>query len=909
MKKVLMLSLSITNFAYGACPYSKDKIDSFIQSGLKSNVSVSYMLSTKCKDEMTANGQMNSFSASVTGSPIQPSSSNTNINQPASAPTFSTNGVSTRSAFSAPADLYPSPVIADPLKPANCVGLNCPVALGPNPSNAAAPAATAFPVAKTNSAFTAPADPYAYDPLSTNPLLKNDNCVGIDCPVAMGRAPSSTTSPVFKTNGVDAKSAFAAPANSNQFGYDLNANDPLKPTYCEGFSCPPGSRAPSAEEIKAQGAANNNVAAEPGPTITGTGTYHPSNFASQITGQNSNFSPDPNLNKTYSDVANGGAASASTSASTSASAPTPTAEQATAAAESGTIAAATATATGAVDYKSCLSILDSAKGAEQATGQNQQLDGQNGSDTMRQCVKLSKGKMRSIYNASSRSDFHWISYIDAAVVEKCSLNASACSKEDQDPQIRKCINNSLDENHQLAANCESAAFLINSFGRDWTSEEDVRTETVKGGNPEVRCRGMGVETLDYAACVKFVQNGEVMDAAQMMAQSGQELYYKSKAMDAQVAASNSGNSATGALEAMKSGVQDQKSIMEQRATMDSAKLAALSKYYSELPDASEINNRCGELTRTDSLFDVKSLQQTCVSTVNNNLFAYLQNQKSKGQMKTRLIALGINVGGNLVMADMMGKRAGQIDGAIANVNAFKPIDPVAAPLANVQTTFCQMNPTDPQCLTGGLNRTFDTTGNNVISFGDGGTGVAYNNSNPFLNNGGAPGTTNNAVSPNAANRVGTIGGAITSASQGAGLVGVAAKADVTNGKAPGGGGGGGSAGGGGGGGGGGGAPGAGNPGGVSAAIAGKAPTYGGGSGTLSAMGGFGINKSKATAKADGNPFGKLFNKGNNSGALNFGRSPASDKMGNKADNIFEMISKRYTSVNGDKRLLEYELAK
>jgi hypothetical protein len=76
------------------------------------------------------------------------------------------------------------------------------------------------------------------------------------------------------------------------------------------------------------------------------------------------------------------------------------------------------------------------------------------------------------------------------------------------------------------------------------------------------------------------------------------------------------------------------------------------------------------------------------------------------------------------------------------------------------------------------------------------------------------------------------------------------------------------------------------------------------------MGGFGINKAKSGAKDEGNPFGKLFNKeGNKSGAIDFGRAPASQKVGTKTDNLFEMISKRYTNVSGEKRLIEYELTK
>jgi hypothetical protein len=113
----------------------------------------------------------------------------------------------------------------------------------------------------------------------------------------------------------------------------------------------------------------------------------------------------------------------------------------------------------------------------------------------------------------------------------------------------------------------------------------------------------------------------------------------------------------------------------------------------------------------------------------------------------------------------------------------------------------------------------------------------------------------------------------------------------------------------GGGGGGGGNPQAPAQGGVAAAVQGKTPTYGGGSGSISVMGGFGINKKKADAADGENPFGKMFGKDapKGSGVVNF-RDIAS-KVGGKGDNIFDMISKRYTSVAADKRLLEYELAK
>ena len=199
-------------------------------------------------------------------------------------------------------------------------------------------------------------------------------------------------------------------------------------------------------------------------------------------------------------------------------------------------------------------------------------------------------------------------------------------------------------------------------------------------------------------------------------------------------------------------------------------------------------------------------------------------------------------------------------------------------------------------------------GDNVINFGEGGTGASYNNSNPFLDP--TAGTTANAVAPTKS-KIASVGNVISAAQQSSGLADKVDAANVTKGSAPaGGGGGGGSGGGGSGGGGGGGVPGAQPQGGVTAAIGGKVPNYNGGSLSVFGSGGGGLNRSKSMAKTDGNPFGSLFNKdGNKNGTINF-RDPASAKsVGTKGDNLFDMISKRYTTVNSDKRLLEYELAK
>jgi uncharacterized membrane protein YgcG len=390
-------------------------------------------------------------------------------------------------------------------------------------------------------------------------------------------------------------------------------------------------------------------------------------------------------------------------------------------------------------------------------------------------------------------------------------------------------------------------------------------------------------------------------------QKGQELYYQDKTMTAQADAAKSGNTATSSLEALKTSVKSQQDIMTQRAVLDTAKLAALATYYSEMPTKDDLSGHCNSYTPPEGLADVNSDPKAACKDVANraSVFGILMNQQVKEKMKAKLVKAGIDVASDAAMAALMAKRAGDIGDAIAKVDAFKPIDPLAPPTTDVQTTFCQQNPGDPKCLTGGLDRTFDAMGDNVITFGEGGTGATYKNSNPFID----PANTKTNAITDTKKPVTSMGSIVTAAPQGAGLANILPGATVTKGAAPSGGGGGGGGGSGGGGSGGGGGGAQAPAGATSGAIAGKAPSYAGGSGTLSMMGGFGINKSKSTAKDDGNPFGKLFGKDKKSDTMNFGRDPASTKVGSKGDNIFDMISKRYSSVNSDKRLIEYELTK
>ena len=537
-----------------------------------------------------------------------------------------------------------------------------------------------------------------------------------------------------------------------------------------------------------------------------------------------------------------------------------------------------------------------------SAGQNDGLDGDMGTTVMQRCVKVSSNAMRYLYG-KKKKEIDWDIIIDAT--DEC-VNASPACVDPKAPEAKSKLE-ACAQVKKFAARCDAAAYIISTYDRDWENSEHVVTKDVKGGNPVITCKGKGIATLDYEGCVKFVQNGDIIDAGMTAVHTGQELMYKDKTMTAQAEASQSGDSATGALQALKTGVKGQEDIMNQRAVLDTGKFGLLATYYADIPTDDDLKQKCANYHAPAAKY-FNGIEGTCLSVVSQqHTFAFLENQQAKEKMKAKLVKAGIDVGSDIMMASLLAKRAGDLDNAIAKVDAFVPIDPLAPPpTTDLQTTFCQQNPGDPKCLTGGLDRTFDAMGDNIITFGETGKGATFGNPNAGLNN--STGTSN-AINPTARTSVASVGSAITDAQQKGGLATTVAAATVGKGTDPGGGGGGGGGGNSGGGGGGGGAP----PGqagaGVSSAIAGRAPSYGGGTGTLSMMGGYGINKSKSGAKEDGNPFGKLFNKDAKNGVVDYGRTPASQKVGNKGDNLFEMISKRYVNVNNDKRLIEYELAK
>jgi len=528
---------------------------------------------------------------------------------------------------------------------------------------------------------------------------------------------------------------------------------------------------------------------------------------------------------------------------------------------------------------------------------NELTDGKFGSGALSDCVALSRGNMRYLYKdgKSTGNGFSW----NDAVEAKCLENSDVCAGGE--PKLNECKKKWL----VTATRCDSVAYLASVYGRDWTNKEHIETPSVKGGTPPITCQGNGVPTIDYDPCVKFVQNGEIMDAGQTIIQAGQEMYYKDKTMTKQAEVAQSTNTATAGLEALKDSVKSQKEIMEQRTALDSGKMAMLASYYVDMPSAEEVRSKCGSYVLPDALKEQDP--NLCKDVINKNDFGILSNPMAKEKMKAKLISLGLNVASDAVMAGLLSKREGDLKNAIAKVDEFKPIDPLAPQQDNLQTTYCQQNPGDPKCFTGGLDRTFDMMNDNVITFGEGGSGASFSANNPYADTANSNGTNSNGTTKNS---ITGVGSAIASAQHGGGLADPIAAGTITKGGGASGGGGGGGGSGGGAGGGGGGAPaGQGSQGGVSAAVGGKPPAYNGGSGFSLLGGGNGLRNNKGKGEKEENPFGKLFGKNaNNNGTVNF-RGIASQNVGSKGDNIFDMISKRYSTVNGEKRLIEYEAAK
>ena len=537
----------------------------------------------------------------------------------------------------------------------------------------------------------------------------------------------------------------------------------------------------------------------------------------------------------------------------------------------------------------------------------------DGSVKFNTCDRMSFGKLKDLYKNGSRNPSilpTWEPYLKYACLDKCNTPDAN--------EFNNCVKQKADD----AKKCESVLYVMSFYDRDWDDSEQIQRvsgNTQATGAPGApaaptsasafKCKSEGIETLDYIPCKKFVSQIDILDALQGAAQGVQELVYADKMMDASTKYAKEENSATGALKATGESLEKQQDMYQQRTAIDATKLAYMYSLYKDMPKMEEMRDKCQGIEKSTSNIGLgpKPVEkEDCrMHVLSGKGFALAQNQSQLDAMKSKLISIATSAGSNAILSALLGKRAGDVKDAIAQIDEFKPTDPTIMTEENTLTTFCQLNPGAEKCLTQDLSRTFDTLNDNIISFGEGGTGTSYGNSegittNAISNSGGDP-ASRTSVTP--------VGSIIASAARDNSIEG-STGATVSAGKAPSGGGGGGGTGGGGSGG-GGGAP---IPppaqGSVAAAVQSKTPTYAGGGGSISVVGGLGLNRAKGDGKSEDNPFGKLFGKDkpNESGVVNF-RGIASDKVGDKAENLFDMISKRYSSVAADKRLIEYELVK
>ena len=531
----------------------------------------------------------------------------------------------------------------------------------------------------------------------------------------------------------------------------------------------------------------------------------------------------------------------------------------------------------------------------------------DGSVNFRSCDEMSRGQLKDLYKNGARNPTKlpsWEPYLKYACLSKCS-------------NINDEFNICVKEKAELAKKCESVLYVMSFYERDWDDQEQILAVSGKtGGNgtaaaptiaPAFKCKSEGIETLDYIPCKKFVSQIDILDALQIAAQGAQELVYADKMMDASTKYAKEENSATGALKATGESLEKQQSMYQQRTAIDATKLAYMYSLYKDMPKMDEMRDKCLGIEKATIGIGIEPVKKDDCRThvLSGKGFALAQNQSQLDAMKSKLITIATSAGSNAILSALLGKRAGDVKDAIAQIDEFKPTDPTVMTEENALTTFCQLNPSAEKCLTQDLSRTFDTLNDNIITFGEGGTGTNYGNKEGITANA----ITSTGGDPAGRTSVTPVGSIIAAAVKDNSIEGSTA-ATVSDGKAPTGGGGGGGSGGGSGGGGGGGAIPPPAQGSVAAAVQGKTPSYGGGAGSISVVGGLGLNRAKGDGKSEDNPFGKLFGKDKpkESGVLNF-RGLASQKVGDKAENLFDMISKRYSNVAADKRLIEYELVK
>lgn len=455
-----------------------------------------------------------------------------------------------------------------------------------------------------------------------------------------------------------------------------------------------------------------------------------------------------------------------------------------------------------------------------------------------------------------------------------------------------------------------------------TKEE--QEECLASAEEESTCKSNGYETHDFKACVSLLKFADGFFIAKKGLQQVQGVVSQVNAMDSQSkvnAEINKGNDATVAtLGAQKDSLSQQSNMAVQQGALDGAKAATLWAKINAFPTFEKLKKKCmteyennesvnailqekvneklrdmGESVPTVDFTGEFSAERICSMAIKSSP-DLLMNQDILDRMRALALQSAVESAANLAKGALLNKMAGEVDDTIKDIETFEPpefqeFDGVLPPKISeciVDPTIEGCPPTGSPAYQGFAGQGFSSSVGGAASLGN----QQLTLDDDEIGNSAAAGGNNDVIPSRFGSATGTID-KNNDFSEGT----VAAGTIKSVGSPAGGGGG---AGGGG-----------------SASPPGKAPqtgaqadnspaapgsvaikTKGEGLGRVGGRGRFGSKKSKTK-----NPFSKLLSKNKpKNGVLNF-RGPA--QIG-KGGSIFKMISKRYSSVNAKKRLLQYK---
>ena len=468
---------------------------------------------------------------------------------------------------------------------------------------------------------------------------------------------------------------------------------------------------------------------------------------------------------------------------------------------------------------------------------------------------------------------------------------------------------------------ECATLLVTmSKATEYEDDDFNGFRTKKSLDQSISCKSHGFITQDYPACAKTITAYDALMVTEKVGETVQGISYQMKTQENQRDATKKmaeGEHEAG-MKAYEKDIRARSTAAKQRGTFSAAKLGTLMAFYKKIPDEEEISNNCRESIGGISNLRIgfyKELyypyevpqniledQYGCDNLLHDYIGAsLLMNQKAKDHLKMAMVRAGVDMTAFFGKGMILDNQADDLRDSIQTVQDTSFPD-VAFSQDDLLTSRCAVDPFAPGCNPDNIGQQHNFAPGNS-SFGGAG-------SNTINLPGAQTGGEEQAIDDSDINDnkiVNPVGGIASDKITRTSMEGIVPGAGGNGGGNPSSGGGGGGLGGGGGGGSGAGVDNS-RPGGGGSRGSGVAPgriKYKSGSGVNYARGG-GFNRKK---KKSSNPFNNLFGKKrkgkDNKKVLSF-RELASLK--NKK-NIFKRISRRYTIVNGSKRLLEYNIVK